>query len=327
VVHRYLELIEVADRRGALALVADLAAAGVSVETLVLELLAPAQREVGVRWERREWTVAQEHAATAITDAALALVTLDDITPRLGHVLVGCVEGEWHMMPARMAAEIFRERGWAMTFLGPSVPAVDLAAYVAATRPDAVALSCSLAILLPGAQRCILACREEDVPVLAGGAGFASDGRYAVALGANAWVQDPVAGVGYLESWLDAPPPSGQPTRRPDDEDRMLEASHAELLSEAFQRLAPRAAATADVATVVAALDMVLAAVESATLVGESKLLSASSAMIERVMPQDDSSGSGFAVILEGLLPALRQRSPRAAGLVERALPAVARRH
>ena len=326
-INRYLELIEVADRRGALALVADLAAAGVSVETLVLELLTPAQREVGMRWERRQWTVAQEHAATAITDAALALVTLDDIASPRGHVIVGCVEGEWHMMAARMAAEIFRERGLAMTFLGPSVPAVDLGAYVAATRPDAVALSCSLAILLPGAQRCISACREEDVPVLAGGAGFASDGRYAVALGANAWVQDPVAGVGYLERWLDVPPPSSHPGRQPDDEDRMLEASHAELLSEAFQRLALHIPVTVDMATVVAGLDMALAAVESATLVGESKLLSSSTAMIERVMPEDDSSRFGFAVILEGLLPALRQRSPRAAEVVERALPAVARRH
>lgn len=326
-VHRYLELIDVADRRGALALVADLAEAGVSVETLVLELFTPAQREVGVRWERRQWTVAQEHAATAITDAALALVTLDDIAAPRGHVLVGCVEGEWHMMAARMAAEIFRERGWAVTFLGPSVPAVDLAAYVAATRPDAVALSCSLAILLPGAQRCILACCEEDVPVLAGGAGFASDGRYALALGATAWVPDPVAGVGYLERWLDAPPPSGHTGRQPDDEDRMLEASHSELLAEAFQRLALHIPVTADVATIVAGLDIVLAAVESATLVGEPKLLSGSTAMIERVMPQDDSSGSGFAAILEGLLPALRQRSSRAAEVVERALPAVARRH
>ena len=49
--------------------------------------------------------------------------------------------------------------------------------------------------------------------------------------------------------------------------------------------------------------------------------------MIERVMPQEDSSGSGFAAILEGLLPAIRQRSPRAAQVVERALPAVAQRH
>ena len=326
-VHRYLELIDVADRRGALALVADLAAAGVSVETLVLELLAPAQREVGVRWERRQCTVAQEHAATAITDAALALVTLDDIASPLGHVLVGCVEGEWHLMAARMAAEIFRERGWATTFLGPSVPAVDLAAYVAATRPDAVALSCSLAILLPGAQRCILACREKDVPVLAGGAGFASDGRYAVALGASAWAEDPVAGVGHLESLLDAPLPRRQPRRRPDDENRMLEASHAELLSEAFQRLAPRVAPTVDVATVLAGLDMVLAAVESATLVGDSMLLSASTAMIERVMPENDSSAFGFAAILEGLLPSLRQRSSRAADVVEQAIPAVVRRH
>lgn len=309
-----------------MALVGDLAEAGASVETLVLELLVPAQREVGLRWERRQWTTAQEHAATAIADAALALLTLDEAPSHGGHVLVGCVEGEWHVMAARMAAEILRVRGWGVTFLGPSVPAVDLGAYASVTGPHAVALSCSVAILLPGARRCIRACREAGFPVLAGGAGFAPDGGYALALGADAWAEDAVAGVRHLEGWFDAPPPIGDLGPEPDDEDHALEASHAELGAEALERLLSRATRMVDVRAVAAGVDMALAAVESATLVGDPELLSSSTAMIERAMPPDDGSAFAFAPLLEGLLPALRQRSPRAAGVVERALPAVTRR-
>lgn len=321
-------MVEVADRRGALALVADLADAGASVETLILDLLSPAQLEVGLRWERRQWTVAQEHAATAIADAALALVTLDEIEPRGGHVLVGCVEGEWHILAARMAAEVLRARGWEVTFLGPSVPALDLAAYASTTRPDAVALSCSVSILLPGARRCIRACREEGFPVLAGGAGFASDGRYAAALGADAWVNDPVAGANRLDRWLDAPPPPGPtwPEGLDEEELRELEASHADLAATALQRLESDTSGRVDVRTAVEAVDLALTAVESATLVGDPALLSAAAPLIERAMPRSDGASVALASILEALLPALHRRSPRSAAVVEQALPAVARR-
>jgi hypothetical protein len=250
-------------------------------------------------------------------------VTLDEAPTRGGHVLVGCVEGEWHMLAARMAAEVLRVRGWSVTFLGPSVPAVDLGTYVTATAPDAVALSCSLTVLLPGAERCIRACREEGLPVLAGGAGFAPDGRYAGALGADGWAPDPVAASRQLDSWLDAPQPAGTPGHRTDSEDRALQAARTELVGEALGRLLARAPGTVDVGTVAAGVDLVLGAVESATLVDDPELLSASTSLIERAMPEGDRSAFAFGPILEGLLPALRLRSARAADLVERALPAV----
>lgn len=198
----------------------------------------PAQREVGMRWERREWTAAHELAATSIADAALAMLTLDAVPSRGGHLRSVVSKGSGTLW--RSAWRRFRVRGWA-TFLGPSVPAVDLGAYATASRPDAVALSCSLPILLPGAHRCIRACRAGGLPVLVAGAGFPPDGRHAVALGAGAWAQDPVAGVGHLECWLDASPPIGNSGPEPEEEDLLLEISHAELVAEALHRLVSQA--------------------------------------------------------------------------------------
>lgn len=304
---RYLGLVEVADRRGAIDLVTELADAGASVDDLVGDLLVPAQHEVGRRWERREWNVAHEHAATAIADAALARVVLDAGAPGggsgAGEVVVGCVEGEWHMMAARMVAEVFRARGWSVTFLGPSVPADDLAEYAAATAPDCVALSASLPTLLPAARRGIAACRGEGVAVLAGGNGFGADGRYAGILGADAWEPGPTAGVHRLNTWLDAPPADRPPLLAEDDEQLLLEASRWELATSVGDRFGREAA-----------VDLALGAIESASAVDDPGPIRASIPMIERALP----AGTG-AVLLESLLPAVRARSPRAAALVERA--------
>ena len=304
-----------------------LAEAGASLEALVLELLAPAQREVGLRWERREWNVAQEHAAAAIADAALAVLALGDVAVHRGLVLVGCVEGEWHMLAARMAAEVFRRRGWSVTFLGPSVPALDLAAYAAATAPDAVALSCSLPTSLPGAQRCIHACREEGVAVLVGGAGFGPDGRYAGSVGADAWDADPVWGVRRLDGWLEEPPPARSALAPPDDEQMVLEASRPGLVAQALHRMTSHLPDGFDVATVCDALDMTVAAVEAASLVGAAELLQDCTPMLERALPSGVSESFPIRRILEGFVPELRRRSPRAAALVEATLPAVNRHH
>lgn len=320
-----MDLVADADGRGAMDLVAGLAEAGGSVEALMEELLVPAQREVGRRWERRDWNVGQEHAATAIADAALALVTVGDVPVDRGHVVVACVEGEWHALAARMAAEIFRVRGWSVTFLGASVPAADLAAYSAGSAPDAVALSCSVPIVLDGARRCIHACRREGFPVLAGGAGFGPDGRYAEPLGADAWAPDAGSGAKRLDEWLDAPPSDRSPLAADDDEQLMLTAAHGELVTRALDRTLAGRPATRRIAELRSALDIALAAIESATLVGDADLLAASASMIERALPADIVDVVPLAAVLEGILIDARDRAPRAAALIERALPALGR--
>ena len=287
------------------------------------QLLAPAQREVGRRWERRTCNVGHEHAATAIADAALALITVEAVPADRGHVVVACVEGEWHALAARMAAEVFRARGWAVTFLGASVPAADLAAFAAASAPDAVALSCSVSIVLDGARRCIHACRQEGFPVLAGGAGFGPGGRYAAAVGADAWEADPASGASRLDGWLDTPPSDRSPLAGDDDEHLLLMSIHGELVTRALDRIVSRCPMKPEVTELRAGLDIVVAAIESATLVGDPDLLAGSAPMIERALPEDVVEAVPVVAIIEGILLDLRGRAPRAAALVERTLPAL----
>ncbi|MEU4887910.1 MULTISPECIES: cobalamin B12-binding domain-containing protein [Streptomyces] len=167
--------------------------AGADPESLLLESVAPVQARVGREWAANRMTVAQEHAATAINDRVVAAVAHHPASrgrPDRGRITVACVNGEWHALPARLLAEVLRLRGWRVDFLGAQVPAPHLIAHLHLTGPDAVALSSSIPTRLPTAHATITACQAAGTPVLAGGAAFGPDGRYARLLGADAWAAD-----------------------------------------------------------------------------------------------------------------------------------------
>jgi methanogenic corrinoid protein MtbC1 len=166
---------------------------GIAPEDVLLDVIASVQQRVGMEWAANRITVAQEHAATAINDrviAALAHHPACRVTRTIGRVTVACVDGEWHALPARLLSEVLRLRGWRVDFLGAQVPTAHLIAHVHQFGPDAVALSSSIPTRLPTAHAAITACQAAGVPVLAGGAAFGSDGRFARRLGADAWAPD-----------------------------------------------------------------------------------------------------------------------------------------
>lgn len=180
---------------------------GTDPETVLLDVIAAVQRRVGREWAANRLTVAQEHAATAINDRVLATFgyVLSRPEPHLGRITVACVDGEWHAMPARLLSEVLRLRGFGVDYLGAQVPAPHLVAHLHRTGPDAVALSGSLATRLPTAHATITACQAAATPVIAGGAAFGPDGRYARLLGAEAWAPDARAAADRLAEPLPRP--------------------------------------------------------------------------------------------------------------------------
>ena len=202
---------------------ADLAAAaldgGTDAEDLLVDVIAPLQARVGAEWAAGRFTVAQEHAATAIIERVIGALAHHPAVrerrearagERPGRIAVACIDGEWHALPARLVAEVLRLRGWRVDFLGAQVPTPHLVSHLHRTGPVTVALSSSLAPRLPAAHAAVSACRATGTPVLAGGAAFGPGGRYAAPLGADAWAPDARAAADLLE---DGPPPvpSGRP--------------------------------------------------------------------------------------------------------------------
>jgi methanogenic corrinoid protein MtbC1 len=239
-VDRFVAALERRDRRAATRQALDLLDAGHSARDVILGLLAPAQAEVGRRWERNRWNVAQEHAATAITDAVLGALTWRSPPPSRGHVVVTCAEGEWHALAARLLAELLALDGWQVTFLGASTPAGHLRRFLADVDTVAVAVSSSAATTLGGAQRLVEAAHSARVPVLAGGAGFGPDERRARAIGADGWAPDAAAAGPLLDDWAATPPELAGPAYPSIVEHLELEAREPELVEGALIALLTR---------------------------------------------------------------------------------------
>ncbi|MEX0658484.1 MAG: cobalamin B12-binding domain-containing protein [Egibacteraceae bacterium] len=202
----YLACLERRDLAAAMDVALGALTAGAGTEQ-VLGMLAGAQREVGERWASNEWTVADEHAATAITDRVAAAVAAHTSEPVLSRpLLVVCAEGEWHTLPARMLTDGLRARRWDAQFLGGSIPARDLQRHLEETRPLAVAVSCAIPMTLPGALETVEAAHRAGVPGIAGGRAFGDDDRRATAIGADAWAADAAATDRVLQGWAEHGP-------------------------------------------------------------------------------------------------------------------------
>jgi methanogenic corrinoid protein MtbC1 len=199
------------DERRAADVVLDALESSADPETVLLDLIAPVQTRVGTEWAANRLTVAQEHTATAIHERVIAVLAHHPDrrreAPTGPRVTVACVDGEWHALPARLLAEVLRLRGWRVDFLGAHVPTPHLIAHLHQTGPRAVALSSSIPTHLPTAHMAITACQAAGVPVIAGGAAFGPDGRYARALGADGWAPDARGAAAVLDRGLDRPGP------------------------------------------------------------------------------------------------------------------------
>lgn len=212
-VERYLELLAAGEEDAAVRF-ARSTAERMPPEDVVLDVIAPAQARVGRLWQCNAWPTSREHTATHISERALAAVVQDAIARRgpdtRGSVVVACVDGEWHALPARLLADVLRLRGWRVDYLGSSVPEPRMVAYLYEHDPDAVALSCTLSLRLPTAHGMIQAAHRLGLPVLAGGRGFGPDRRLADLLGADAWAGGAREAARILEKGLVA----GEVSRR-----------------------------------------------------------------------------------------------------------------
>jgi methanogenic corrinoid protein MtbC1 len=200
VAEQYFDALQRADEADAVDLACGLLDSGLSAAEVLLRLVVPAQTQVGVMWQTGRWNVAQEHAATCIAERVVD--TVGARTRRgggRGHVVLGCLDGEWHALAARIVGEVLRSHGWSVTFLGASVPPTHLVSFLQQHGPDVVALSAATPIHLPVAHRTIVAVQRTGTPVLVGGPGFGTDGRWARRLGVEAWAPTAADAVALLE--------------------------------------------------------------------------------------------------------------------------------
>jgi methanogenic corrinoid protein MtbC1 len=210
----YLRALSRQDRGAALGVATRAADARSPVE-VIEAMLAPAQVEIGLRTQRDDWGIAEEHAATAITEVVLSVLAQRQPppVPRESPICVTTPSGEWHGLAARMVAEGLRARRWDVIFLGTDLPDDHLGRFLHRVRPAALLLSCTTAVTLPQLARSIDVAAEAGVPTIVGGAACGPDAHRARAVGATAWARDTASAHGLLRRWIDEDVPPSPPRR------------------------------------------------------------------------------------------------------------------
>lgn len=205
----FLDAIVAGSRKRAFEVVDAALAGGMDIRALYLDVFQPALREIGRLWQQNRLTVADEHLATAITQAAMArlydrlFAGVEGGGPLL---LAACVDSERHEVGLRMICDILEVDGWDTVFLGATVPTADLVRMVCERHPDVVALSASTGPNVPRVREAIGAIREcagdEGPVIVVGGRPFAADPGLAGEVGADLTARDAAEAAWRLKERL-----------------------------------------------------------------------------------------------------------------------------
>lgn len=192
----YLDEVLRGHREGAVAVVLDAVRGGTDVATALVEVLEPAQKEIGRLWQVGEITVAQEHYCTAITQ-----LVMTDLYPFLftgadsGRRLVAVqAPGSLHEVGLRMVTDLLEHEGWGTTYLGAvsgSGPVIDA---LVDERAHVLAISASMPAHVRAVATLIAAVRNDPrtsgVKVVVGGRPFLVAPDLVAEVGADGWAHD-----------------------------------------------------------------------------------------------------------------------------------------
>ena len=111
-------------------------------ERFVDEVAVPLLREAGRAWEEKVLGIAQEHLTTAVLRGVLGFAAdRADAAPDAPVVVVATPARQMHEMGALLAAVCASVAGWRVAYLGPDLPAEEIAGAARKRGAHAVALS------------------------------------------------------------------------------------------------------------------------------------------------------------------------------------------
>lgn len=201
----FLDALKRGDRRNADHIVDRVLDRGDGLRGLYLGVIQPAMQEVGRLWQENELTVAEEHLASAITQAAMGRA-FERVyrwhESRNPTMIAACVDDERHQMGLRMLCDLLELDGWDTAYLGASVPIESLVSMVQKRKPTVVALSATIAPHLPRLRAAIEAIRSASIDhqplIVAGGRAINGDAKLAARLGADMTASDAAGAVEQL---------------------------------------------------------------------------------------------------------------------------------
>lgn len=147
----YLQAILQGDRQASLGVAREALREGGSLPRLYLDVIEPAQHEVGRLWEANAISVADEHMATAVTQYVMAqcFPLMDRPDDCHGRMVLTGVEEELHHVGANMVADVLEAHGWDVRFLGTNLPHKGILQVIREHQPDWVGISATTLLSLP----------------------------------------------------------------------------------------------------------------------------------------------------------------------------------
>ncbi|MBM4116136.1 MerR family transcriptional regulator [bacterium] len=141
---RALAAVEDLDPRALQAVLGE-ASVALSPARLREEFLVPLMVLIGQRWHEGSLRVAHEHLATAVVQGFVTELQrrppLSETAPRL---VAATLTGSRHELGVLLACAAAAEEGWDVAYLGPGLPAEEIAAAARQRRAQAVALGLTL---------------------------------------------------------------------------------------------------------------------------------------------------------------------------------------
>ena len=203
----YLSTVLEGDGRSGIDLVLGRVDAGLSVESAYLDVLVPAQREVGRLWHAGEMGVAEEHLVTQTTQRLMGLLAMKaPRQPANGRTAIcAAVAGNVHDVAVRVIADMLEIGGWRSVYLGADVPANEMAAAVQYFDADVLVLSATLAVQLERVADSIEAIRRlenRSVKIMVGGLAFRDAPDIWRQLGADGYAEDAPGAVRLAGDFL-----------------------------------------------------------------------------------------------------------------------------
>jgi len=148
------------------------AALGTEPREFLELVVAPIMIEIGDRWKRGDLRIVHEHACSTVMRGLLfSLMRLYPATESTRRVVVGTPATEYHELGALMVAMLAAMHGWSVLYLGPNLPAEEIAYAVTDTKAQLLMLS--ITNLTPKASEEEIATIEDLIPkrvrILVGG--------------------------------------------------------------------------------------------------------------------------------------------------------------
>lgn len=172
------------DSRTARAVIRRTYEAGLPIESLADQVIAPAMARIGHEWELEKLDVWQEHRGTEICVGAMQelLGQLEFRAEQNRPVAVGCApEGDPYVLPSRLAQFVLLDSGWDAVNLGPNTPLASLSKAVRELRPRLVWLSIShledAAAFTEAYRKFYAVAERQGVAVAIGGSGLPAEVR------------------------------------------------------------------------------------------------------------------------------------------------------